>query len=343
MATPSVERHLLTIREGHSETTYVLDASAYSIGRDPNCAIVLGAKSISRRHAILLRTPTPTGGYRYRIIDGDAQGRPSANGIQVNHQTCKERQLEHNDHIVFGGVDEVEAQYRVEISSEVLSSSGNPGLRVAQFRSLKKQDGESLPTIAGDDVVFETGFITQIHEEENDGKITVQLADQTQVIAPIHMPQVLATLRVGDRVNVTKFEGQYMFLGKLEAPPPQPPEHTAPKLPARPTHLTRSMPRSAPQSSPEPDKPLVLEPPLVPTLQGQGATLPADLKVKIEQQVQLYRRCYEAVIREMGDLQLKEECYLTIAGQILASLNLSDLQLTGLAQDAKEKAKENEA
>ncbi|MFZ9738655.1 MAG: FHA domain-containing protein [Prochlorotrichaceae cyanobacterium] len=336
MATSPIERHLLTIREGHSETTYVLDASAYSIGRDPNCAIVLGAKSISRRHAILLRTPTPSGGYRYRIIDGDAQGRPSANGIQVNRQTCKERQLEHNDQIVFGGVDEVEAQYRVEISSEILSDPGNIGLRVAQFRSLKKQDGDSLPTIAGDHVVFETGFITQIREDEHDGKITVKLADETQVIAPVHMPQVLATLRVGDRVNVTKFEGQYMFLGKLEAPTHENHEHTAPKLPPRPTQLTRSAPT-------KPAKPLVLDPPLVPTLQGQGNVIPADLKARIEQQVQLYRRCYEAVIREMGDLQLKDECYLTIAGQILASLDLTDLQLTELSKDAKKNSKSDES
>jgi len=316
MATPLIERHLLTIREGHSETTYVLDASAYSIGRDPNCAIVLGAKSISRRHAILLRTHTPKGGYRYRIIDGDAQGRPSANGIQVNRQTCKEKQLEHNDHIVFGGVDEVEAQYRVEVTSDILPSQGAPGLRVAQFRSLKKQDDDSLPTIAGDDVVFETGFITEINLDANDGKITVELENEGQVTAPVHMPQVVATLRVGDRVNVTKFEGNYMFLGKLDSSTPQ--EYTAPKLPTPPTHLSRSAPA-------KPDKPLILDPPLVPTLQGKGAILPDDLKERIEQQVQLYRRCYETVIREMGDLQLKEEYYLTIAGQVLASLDLTNL------------------
>jgi len=307
MATPPLERHLLTIREGHSETTYVLDASAYSIGRDPNCAIVLGAKSISRRHALLLRTPTPQGGYRYRIMDGDAQGRPSANGIQVNRQTCKERQLEHNDQIVFGGVDEVQAQYRVEVASEVIV---DPGVRVAQFRSLKKQDEDSLPTIAGDDVVFESGVITYVHPDLEEGHITVELENGVRVNAPIHMPQVMATLRVGDRVNVTHFEGQYMFLGKLDLPDPT---SQMPKPVARPVNLSRSNPQ-------QPQKPLVLDPPLVPTLQGQSTSIPPALKDLIEEKVQLYRRCYEAVIREMGDLQLREDHYITIAGQILVSL-----------------------
>jgi pSer/pThr/pTyr-binding forkhead associated (FHA) protein len=308
MDTPAIERHLLTIREGHSETTYVLDASAYSIGRDPNCAIVLETKSISRRHAILLRTPTPQGGYRYRIIDGDAQGRPSANGIQVNRQTCKEKQLEHNDQIVFGGVDEVQAQYRVEVTSEVLSGKG---VRVAQFRSLKKQNDDSLPTIAGDEVIFESGVITDIHPDPEEGYITVELDQGERVNTPIHMAQVLATLRVGDRVNVTQFEGQYMFLGKLD-PPVQ--DHTVPKTNARPPV---ALPKSA---APHAQKPRVLDPPQVPTLQGQSSSISPLLKTLIEQKVKLYRRCYEAVIREMGDLQLREDHYITIAGQILVAI-----------------------
>jgi pSer/pThr/pTyr-binding forkhead associated (FHA) protein len=284
----------------------VLDASAYSIGRDPNCAIVLGTKSISRRHAILLRTPTPQGGYRYRIIDGDAQGRPSANGIQVNRQTCKEKQLEHNDQIIFGGVDEVQAQYRIEVASEILAEKG---VQVAQFRSLKKQDDDSLPTIAGDNVIFESGVIAYIHPETEESYITVELDSGERINAPIHMAQVLATLRLGDRVNVTQFEGQYMFLGKLD-PPAQ--DHTVPKTSARPP-LPRNLPHQA-------QKPKVLDPPLVPTLQGQSSAISPVLKTLVEKRVKLYRRCYEAVIREMGDLQLREDHYITIAGQILVSL-----------------------
>jgi len=313
MDTPALERHLLTIREGHSETTYVLDASAYSIGRDPNCAIVLATKSISRRHAILLRTPTPQGGYRYRIIDGDAQGRPSANGIQVNRRACKEKQLEHNDQIVFG-IDEVQAQYRVEVTSEVLSGKG---VRVAEFRSLKKQDNDSLPTIAGDNVIFESGVITYIHPDTDEGYITVELEQGERVNASIHMAQVLATLRLGDRVNVTRFEGQYMFLGKLDPLASTPaPDHTVPKTIARPP-----LPGNL---TPPAHKPKVLDPPLVPTLQGQSSAIPPALKNLVEQRVKLYRRCYEAVVREMGDLQLREDHYITIAGQILVSLQNPD-------------------
>jgi len=321
MAAPQVERHLFTIREGQTETTYVLDASAYSIGRDPNCAIVLSAKSISRKHALLLRTPAPQGGYRYRIIDGDAQGRRSANGIQVNHEICKEKQLEHRDSIVLGLQDEVQAQYRIEIASSPLGSDE----RVVQYRSIKAHDTDSLPTINAGDIIFESGCIIRIQNLPGEkGLIAVELIGKGIVQVPMDIPHVLATLRIGDRVTLTHFEGGYLFLGKGETVAEEGSPQTVPLFP--PSLAPRSNPPLPPPRMPKPSppdlptaKPSVVDPPMAPTLQGNHS-IPPILKTQIETQAKLYRRCYETVIREMGDLQLNEDHYIAIASYIMGTL-----------------------
>ncbi len=344
MAVPLIERHLLTIREGRNETTYVLDASAYSIGRDPTCAIVLTSKSVSRKHAILLRTPEPSSNrYRYRIIDGDSQGRPSVNGIQVNNQPCKEKKLEHKDYIVFGNQEEVQAQYRIEQAAALV-----PGetVRVAQYRSLKAHDPDSCPTIVGDEVGFETGTIVEIKYPQNnlgDGVIMVDVMDLGVVEITVASMESLPQLQQGDRVNLGYCDGAYMILSKKTADvspgsEPKPPEddrslHTTKplnygdntSLAAGLTHVKAYVKPQRASVVPPVQIP-VANPPtqgaLAPTLQGKGSqNLPSDLKNQIQQQAQVYRRCYETVVRELGDLDLSEAAHVTIAGQIFASLN----------------------
>jgi len=327
MSASPVEHHLLTIREGQTETTYVLDASTYSIGRDPNCAIVLSSKSISRKHALLLRTPSAQGGYCYRIIDGDAQGRRSANGIQVNDESCKEKQLEHRDSIVFGLHDEVQAQYRIEINNRTLGADQ----RVAQYRSIKARDTDSLPTINAGDITSESGCIVRIQNLPGDkGLIVVDLINQGMVQVPMDMPQVLAALQIGDQVNLTHFDGGYLFLGKAEGVADKGSPQTDVLLPPSPPPANRSNPPLPPPRVPKTNpsvltseltmaKPSVVEPPMAPTLQGSH-NIPASLKTEIETQAKLYRRCYETVIREMGDLQLNEDHYIAIASYIMGTL-----------------------
>jgi pSer/pThr/pTyr-binding forkhead associated (FHA) protein len=96
--------------------TFVLDASMYSIGRDPTNAIVVHSDSVSRQHAILLRIPNPDKTYRYAIQDGNLEGKPSANGIIVNGVTCKKHILEDGDEIVIGG--KATLLYRTPILSD---------------------------------------------------------------------------------------------------------------------------------------------------------------------------------------------------------------------------------
>jgi pSer/pThr/pTyr-binding forkhead associated (FHA) protein len=103
------ERHVIVVNDG-KRRAIALDAAAYSIGRDPSNAIVINLDTISRQHAMLLRVPIPgTKQYRYRILDGNAQGKPSANGVFIGNQPCQSRDLKNGDTIRFGHT--IEASY----------------------------------------------------------------------------------------------------------------------------------------------------------------------------------------------------------------------------------------
>ncbi|HIK34852.1 MULTISPECIES: FHA domain-containing protein [unclassified Thermosynechococcus] len=104
----SRERHLLNIEDETGKRTIPLDAATYSIGRDVTNAIVIHGHGVSRQHALLLRIPSPNG-YRYRVVDGNADGKPSANGILVNGQRVQSHELKDGDEINFGG--SVKAHY----------------------------------------------------------------------------------------------------------------------------------------------------------------------------------------------------------------------------------------
>ena len=96
------EHHVLVINDGKPRAI-ALDAAAYSLGRDPSNAIVLDVPTISRQHAILLRLPIPnTNRYRYRLIDGNSEGKRSANGVFVNGKQCTSYELAKGDTIRFG-------------------------------------------------------------------------------------------------------------------------------------------------------------------------------------------------------------------------------------------------
>jgi pSer/pThr/pTyr-binding forkhead associated (FHA) protein len=128
-----IQRHLLVIIDGQGKRTYNLQASTYSIGRDDANSIVLKSEKISRQHALLLRTPLPGGkGYRYKIQDGNIDGKRSANGITVNGQQVFTADLNSGDMIVFGGV--VQAAYLIKnlTDQELADYTKQP-----EFRSLK--------------------------------------------------------------------------------------------------------------------------------------------------------------------------------------------------------------
>jgi pSer/pThr/pTyr-binding forkhead associated (FHA) protein len=128
------ERHVLVINDSQRRAV-ALDAAAYSIGRDPSNAIVLDTETISRQHAILLRVPIPgKHQYRYRVIDGNFEGKPSANGVFVNEHKSSTRDLANGDVIRFGQT--IEASYLLVSMGEVEFEQYLEGI---SYQSLKSE------------------------------------------------------------------------------------------------------------------------------------------------------------------------------------------------------------
>lgn len=132
MSAPPV-RHVLVIDDSEGRRAMGLNAATYSVGRDPSNAITLKGEGISRQHALLLRVPQE-GGYRYRILDGNSEGKPSTNGICVNGQRVAHADLAHKDAIDFCEGVKVH-YYAMPMTDEEFSRY----TQTADFRSIKSE------------------------------------------------------------------------------------------------------------------------------------------------------------------------------------------------------------
>ena len=107
----SMDSHILRIYDQPEPRQVLLKSATYSLGRDKHNSIVIPNGSISRQHALLLRMPLPANrGYRYRIIDGNASGHSSLNGISINGVECTQYDLVAGDRIVLGGLIQIDYQ-----------------------------------------------------------------------------------------------------------------------------------------------------------------------------------------------------------------------------------------
>jgi pSer/pThr/pTyr-binding forkhead associated (FHA) protein len=98
------EHHLLLIEE-QRDRVILLEAERYLIGRNDSNEIVLNHDPISREHATLLRVPVANEPkFIYRLMDGDAEGKPSTNGLFVNGQRQQCYDLVNDSVISFAGV-----------------------------------------------------------------------------------------------------------------------------------------------------------------------------------------------------------------------------------------------
>lgn len=102
MSSQPQQNHLLIIEDDKGRREFILDAPLYSIGRDPKCDIRLVSQFVSRRHATLVQLPNDDGTFSYRIVDGNAKGRASANGLLINGRKLQAHELRNEDEIVFG-------------------------------------------------------------------------------------------------------------------------------------------------------------------------------------------------------------------------------------------------
>lgn len=104
MAPETNESHLLIIEDDQGRKEFTLENPVYSIGRDRECNIRLVSQFVSRRHATLVRLPREQNShsYYYRIVDGDAKGKLSSNGLMINGRKMPSHDLRNEDEIIFG-------------------------------------------------------------------------------------------------------------------------------------------------------------------------------------------------------------------------------------------------
>ncbi len=126
--------HVLVIDDEQGRRAVALSAATYSIGRDPSNAIVIHSAAVSRQHALLLRLPQKNGGYAYRLLDGNIEGKRSTNGISVNGQKCLSWDLKDGDQILLG--DQVRLQYCIRRFSD---EDFQRYLQSVSFRSVKAE------------------------------------------------------------------------------------------------------------------------------------------------------------------------------------------------------------
>lgn len=146
MSHPVTEHHVLIIQDLKGKRTIHLEAATYSIGRDKSNAIVVEAPDISRQHALLLRLPRQGGeGYHYRLVDGNARGRLSANGIFVNGNRCKTHNLLHGDQILLGSDVKIAYELLTMDKAELIKY-----LERIRFHSIKSAPLTGTETVAGE-------------------------------------------------------------------------------------------------------------------------------------------------------------------------------------------------
>ena len=105
------EEHILIVTDGKGHREIQLHDDTYSLGRSVQCNIVLQSQFISRHHATLIKRKSEEGN-RYRIIDGDTEGKTSVNGLLIDGKKVRFHDLKHGDKVVFGPQVEAVYEYR---------------------------------------------------------------------------------------------------------------------------------------------------------------------------------------------------------------------------------------
>jgi pSer/pThr/pTyr-binding forkhead associated (FHA) protein len=163
----SQEHHVLILEDEKGRRSISLEAATYSIGRDPTNAIMIESKTVSRQHALLLRLPNPgTNQYRYRLADGNSEGRLSVNGVTVNGKKVTTIELRSGDSILFG--KQVQATYQVLQMGE---AEFTKYLDMINFQSIKSAPVNAYETMFGE-------------EEEDQDEVTTFLPTPQKVASP---------------------------------------------------------------------------------------------------------------------------------------------------------------
>lgn len=96
MSDPEKTEFVLVFKDEIEIVVEFVHPKTYTIGRSESCDFTLSHKGISRHHATLFYQDGS-----FWIIDGDAKGNSSTNGLSINFQKKELHQLEHGDVITF--------------------------------------------------------------------------------------------------------------------------------------------------------------------------------------------------------------------------------------------------
>lgn len=91
--------HALIVKDRNGPKAYWLTAEVYTLGRDAANSICIDSQYVSRQHALLYRVNDGKGGFFYQILDGDANGNPSTNGLFMDEKRIDFLNLEHDNEI----------------------------------------------------------------------------------------------------------------------------------------------------------------------------------------------------------------------------------------------------
>jgi pSer/pThr/pTyr-binding forkhead associated (FHA) protein len=134
------KEHFLIVEDDKGRQEILLNAPTYSVGRSQNCDIRLRSQFVSRHHATLFRCERENGASYYRIMDGNAEGRVSANGMLVNGRKISVYDLKDGDEVVFG--PQVIAIYHYRQRDEFPTTPNNDPFDITLINPAMMENGE---------------------------------------------------------------------------------------------------------------------------------------------------------------------------------------------------------
>jgi pSer/pThr/pTyr-binding forkhead associated (FHA) protein len=134
------KEHFLIVEDDKGRQEIILNDPMYSLGRAQTCDIRLRSQFVSRHHATLFRCERENGASYYRIVDGDAAGKVSANGMLVNGRKVPIYDLKDGDEVVFG--PQVIAIYHYRQRDEFPTTPYNDPFDITLINPAMMENGE---------------------------------------------------------------------------------------------------------------------------------------------------------------------------------------------------------
>ncbi|MDX2271149.1 MAG: FHA domain-containing protein [Cyanobacteriota bacterium] len=146
-SSPETMLSILVVDDDTGRRAIKLQDSTYALGRDPSNSIILHSPSVSRQHALLVGSPNlEKGGYSYKILDGNTEGKRSKNGISVNSIKCFSQELKDGDLIEFA--PQIQARFYMRMMTE---SDIQRYTQSASFHSIKSSPRDGVETFTMQD------------------------------------------------------------------------------------------------------------------------------------------------------------------------------------------------